>query len=435
MKKYPKYKNSGIEWLGEIPVHWEVRRLKKCSIIKTGKTPRIANANTDYFKNGLINWFTPSDFYSQNGELLNSKRKITENAIKNKQVQLFKENSIYLIGVGATIGKIGYSILKASANQQINNIEFSKNIFYKFGYYALLVSRVQIQFLADFTTLPILNQTKTKEVLITIPSISEQKAIAKFLDYKLEKINRFIAKKKQLIELLKEQKAAIINRAVTKGLDPKVKMKDSGIEWLGEIPEHWIIAKMKNICSVRQGLQIVASERHHQNNGSYYEYITIKGINNPTNPKEYIANPSQRVICNKKNILMARTGATGQVITNVEGVFHNNFFLVDYDTRKIYKEYLYYYLKSIKIKKYLLLVAGTTTIPDLNHGEFYNAPFFIFSISEQKNIVAYIETETQKIDTTISTIEKEIGLVAEYKTALIAEAVTGKIDVRRVVFY
>ena len=232
-----------------------------------------------------------------------------------------------------------------------------------------------------------------------------------------------------MLELYEEEKTNIINQAVTKGINPDAPMKDSGIDWLGDIPEHWKISRMKNICSVRQGLQIPIEKRFLSQIDNSLEYLTIRSINNPDQPKEFIQNPSKNVICNKDDILMARTGATGEPIINVEGVFHNNFFLIDFDKNKIDRLFLYFFLKSGRIKEYLLLVAGTTTIPDLNHGAFYNTPFFEFSIEEQQSIVNHIKAVCDKIDAKINKTLKLIQLLTEYRTALISEVVTGKIKV------
>ena len=198
---------------------------------------------------------------------------------------------------------------------------------------------------------------------------------------------------------------------------------------MGDIPKHWEVNRVKNICKVRQGLQISFDKRLNSNLEGSLEYLTIKSINNPNNPKQYILNPSKNVICTKDDMLMARTGATGKPIINVEGVFHNNFFLIDFDRNKVNKMYLYYYLKSSSIYEYLLLVAGTTTIPDLNHGSFYSTPFFLIENEEQTQIVEYIEQESKRLDTKIIKAKKYIKLLTEYRNALISEVVTGKIKV------
>ncbi|TKD58978.1 restriction endonuclease subunit S [Flavobacterium sp. ASW18X] len=418
LKQYPEYYDSEVEWLRYVPSHWEVVKSKRIFVetsIKGFPDEELLAATQT---KGVI----PKSLYGNT----------TVTATKNFETLKLVEKGDFVISLRSFQGGIEYAHYRGIISPAYTILKPQEEVVHKYYRYLLKSKR----YISGLTLLVTgiregqnIDTSKFKDSYLPLPPKQEQTIIANFLDYKTEKINRFIKKKKQLIELLNEQKAAIINQAVTKGINPNAPMKDSGIEWLGEIPEHWQVSRFKNICKVRQGLQIAQSDRLDSKEDNCYEYITIKSINNPTNPKEYIQNPSKNVICAKDDILVSRTGSTGEIVTNVEGVFHNNFFLVNYYRNKVKKEFLFYYLTSSLIKEHLLLVAGTTTVSDLNHGEFYKTPFFEFPLEEQKQIVNYIETETQKITKTISTIEKEITLVEEYKTALIAEAVTGKIDV------
>ena len=226
----------------------------------------------------------------------------------------------------------------------------------------------------------------------------------------------------------------MINHVVTKGLNKNAKMKDSGIDWIGEIPEGWEILPFRRICYVNQGLQFPEEKRLEEQCEKSKIYITIKFLNSKEEGvKEYIPNPPKNVICNKDDVLLARTGATGEVITNQEGVFHNNFFKINYDNARIIKDYLVYYLKMDAVKKILLLKAGVTTIPDLNHDAFLSTEIVIPPLPEQQAIVQYLDKQTSKIDKTIKKIQEKINLMEEYKKSLIHHVVTGKVDVREVV--
>jgi type I restriction enzyme S subunit len=158
---------------------------------------------------------------------------------------------------------------------------------------------------------------------------------------------------------------------------------------------------MKDICTVRQGLQIAISERFKDFKEGRYRYITLKNLKE--NSYEYIESPKASVVCSKDDVLMTRTGNTGVVVTNVAGVFHNNFFLIDFDRSQIIKDFLVYYFLREDIKKIVLEKAGTTTIPDLNHGAFYGIEFVIPPIVEQKKIIDIL----LKIDEKIS-VSKEL---------------------------
>lgn len=208
-------KDSGVEWLGEIPEHWEQKNLKYLARVQTGGTPKIQNAKMDYFAEGNINWYTPSDFYND-GVLEDSKRKINDFAIEDSEVEIFSENSVFLVSIGATLGKVGLSKTKASANQQINVIIFNKSLVNPFyGYYFLVSNKEMIKLEADYTTLPILNQTKTKSLIIAYPDLNEQDKIVQYIDNKCRRINAVMEKFNKQIELLQEYRTTLISEVVT----------------------------------------------------------------------------------------------------------------------------------------------------------------------------------------------------------------------------
>jgi len=207
-------KASGIEWLGEIPEHWEVKRLKTIARVQTGRTPKIQNSNIDFFVNGELNWFTPSDFEG-NGELIDSNRKLIPEAIEAGEVELFPEYSIYLVSIGATLGKVGFFRYKASANQQINIITFQPTFNPLFGYYFLVGNKDMITLEADYTTLPILNQSKTKGLFFAVPPPGEQKSIINYIETESSRVQAKKAKTEKLIELLIEYRTALISEVVT----------------------------------------------------------------------------------------------------------------------------------------------------------------------------------------------------------------------------
>lgn len=210
-----KLKDSGVEWLGEIPEHWEQKNLKYLARVQTGGTPKIQNAKMDYFAEGNINWYTPSDFYND-GVLEDSKRKINDFAVEDGEVEIFSEDSVFLVSIGATLGKVGLSKTKASANQQINVIIFDKsqvNPFY--GYYFLVSNKEMIKLEADYTTLPILNQTKTKSLTIAYPDLKEQDKIVQYIDNECGRINTILGKFNKQIDLLQEYRTTLISDVVT----------------------------------------------------------------------------------------------------------------------------------------------------------------------------------------------------------------------------
>ncbi|PRD46086.1 restriction endonuclease subunit S [Sphingobacterium haloxyli] len=436
MKSYDTYKESGIEWVGEIPSHWEEKRMRFLGYLYGGLSGKSAN-DFNQLSNSENKSFIPFTNIANNLKIDVDNLQtvvISENESQNK----VQKGDLFFLMSSENYEDVGKSAVLTSDLEETYLNSFCKgfrisdeNIVPEFLNYQLFSKPLRHNLLTGangFTRIN-LKIDKVNDLRVTLPPQEEQTAIAFYLDRKTDEIDALIADKKRLLELYEEEKITIINQAVTKGIDPKVKMKDSGIEWLGQIPEHWEVKRMKNICTVRQGLQISIEKRFLSKVDNSFEYITIRSINNPDQAKEYIEKPSPNVICNKDDILMARTGATGEPITGVEGVFHNNFFLIDFNRELVDKMFLFYFLKSGRIKEYLLLMAGTTTIPDLNHGAFYNTPFFQYSLEEQQSIVYHIETECTRIDAKIAKTQKLIELLTEYRTALISEVVTGKIKV------
>ncbi len=213
--KNVKLKPSGVEWLGDIPEHWEVKRLKYISHVQTGRTPKIQSSDIDFFENGNINWFTPADFEG-NSELIESRRKLNVAAIDMNEVELFPNYSIYLVSIGATLGKVSFFSEKASANQQINIISFNNENYYPlFGYYFFVGNKEMIALEADYTTLPIINQTKTRNLTLTLPPLIEQQAIVAHIEKECSRLDTLIAKFKKQIELFQEYRTTLISEVVT----------------------------------------------------------------------------------------------------------------------------------------------------------------------------------------------------------------------------
>lgn len=254
-----------------------------------------------------------------------------------------------------------------------------------------------------------------QEQEVATPPIKEQNKIAEILS----SVNEEIKKVDKEIKKTEELKRGLMDKLLTKGIGHK-KFKKVKI---GNIPEKWSFLRMKDVCTVRQGLQIAILKRFKDIGENRYKYITLKNIKEGT--YEYIESPKESVICKEDDVLMTRTGNTGVVVTGVEGVFHNNFFLVDYNRNIIDKVFLVYYLRSKKIQDIILDRAGTTTIPDLNHGDFYSIPFIMPPKVEQGNISEILISIDSKIE-----INKQIkNKLAELKRGLMQDLLSGRVRV------
>ena len=245
--KYPEYKDFGIEWFGKIPKHWNVRSLKYLANTIAGGTP--STNNLDYWENGDIPWL-PSGLI-QNKDIFKEDvfKYITELGLYNSSTKYIGPFSVLVALTGATCGNIGFLNFKATANQSVISIEPFKDLP-RFFYYYLLSQRKQILFNKNGGAQGGINEEHVKSLKMLEIPLNEQKQIANFLDNKISKIDTVIGYNQKLIELLEEKRVALINRVVTKGLDPDVEMKDSGVEWIGEIPEHWKIQRLKFNCLV-----------------------------------------------------------------------------------------------------------------------------------------------------------------------------------------
>ena len=236
MKRYETYKETNHNWYPTIPNEWKVCKVKHIAKTYAGGTPSTVKA--EYWNRGNIPWLPSGKL--QNGDITTAEKFITEEGLNGSSTKWIKDNTVLVALTGATCANIGYLKFKACANQSVVAIdEFKDKANSRFLYFMFLMMRKQILTHQTGGAQAGINDGNVKNLYLTLPSLQEQTQIANYLDYKTGLIDAIIAQKEDLIKKLKEQRQAIINEAVTKGLNPDVKLKDSGIEWLGEIPEHW----------------------------------------------------------------------------------------------------------------------------------------------------------------------------------------------------
>ena len=249
MKRYPKYKASGVEWIGEIPVHWAMKRLKYlASLISKGTTP--TTIGREILDQGEIRFIKGENIVDNQIELKPEYYIDEETNQMLKRSQLKEDDLLFVIA--GTIGKVGFvrtNHLPANTNQAISFIRLHKKELPEFIYYWLQSDNIQkITWLEVVQSAqPNLSMENLGNLYIPYPNIAEQAQIANFLNRKAGQIDELIRSKERRIELLQEQRTALINQTVTKGLDPNVEMKPSGVEWIGEIPVHWEVMKVPNM--------------------------------------------------------------------------------------------------------------------------------------------------------------------------------------------
>jgi len=411
MKRYSDYKDSGVEWLGEIPEHWEVKRLKLMARIKNGQDYKLV--------------YTDEPIYPVIG---------SGGQFAYASQYLFKGESV-LLGRKGTVDKPLYINCAFWTVDTMFYSEINNNTFPKFLYYSALT--IPFKYLLTNTTVPSMTQYDLGNHLFAFAPIDEQKTIARFLDRKLEQIGHFISNKQRLIELLKEQKTAIVNRAVTKGLNPHASMKPSGVEWLEDIPAHWEIVPMKKLCSViKDGL--------HQTPSKVDEGVTFISTQHVRNRTIDISNATcisyedyqaghPKVAPAIGDVLITLVGSIGfAAIVQEQYLPLSCTRHVGYvrPTEKIMPEYLLNYIESAIFKAWIDNNISQIAQPSIYLRVLATHAISTPPLSEQKEIVAYLDKESAKVDIAIAKTEKEIELIQEYRTTLISDAVTGKIDVR-----
>src|SRR5690625_1676966 len=421
-----------------IPYHWDVVKLKYLlKDIRTGSTP--SSNKQEYFE-GTIKWYTPGDFLGTK-MLESSSRTLNDLAIYDGEAKLFPGESVLLVGIGATLGKVGMLKEEASFNQQITGLLVNEALLNpNFLYYWLRINKKTILEIANYTTLPIINNEFINNFDTIAPPICEQNIITKYLDSKTTQINYLIAVKERLIELLKEKRQAVITETVTKGLDSNVKMKDSGIEWIGEIPEHWETTKIKYTTYVKgrigwQGLRsdefidvgphLVTGTDFQEGNVNWSTCYRISEERYEEAPEIQLKN---------EDLLITKDGTIGKtaIVKNKpqKAILNSGVFVTRPYKEEYLTEYLYWVLNSSIFIDYIDIMSSGTTVRHLYQETFKNFIYPLPNLPEQKRISELISNQTSHLNDVINQTKIQISKLKEYRESLIYEAVTGKIDVR-----
>ncbi|WP_243471708.1 restriction endonuclease subunit S [Winogradskyella sp. MH6] len=415
MKTYETYKDSGIEWIGDIPEHWEVKPVKHNFKFTTGFTP--PTGKREFYDNGEHIWINISDL--QGKYISDSEKKITDKAIKKYKPEIVKTGSL-LYSFKLSVGRVGFVTKDCYTNEAIFSIEPREDTNLNFFYYSLPEQIIK-NANENIYGAKILNQELIKNATLIVPSSEEQTAIANYLDNKTAEIDQLIADKKQLVALYQEEKTAIINQAVTKGINPDVELKDSGIEWLGDIPEHWAIKKLKYVFKSLNSVRIPlsASERGKMTLRKY-DYYGASGVIDKV--EDYLFEEPLMLIGEDGANLLTRTK---RLVFLAKGKYwvNNHAHIL-----KVINGVLEYYCELLELYDFTIWVSGSAQ-PKLTSENLMNIEVIVPPINEQTKIIQYIDKESARIDAKITKAEQYINLLTEYRTALISEVVTGKIKV------
>ena len=396
-----------ITELGEIPSDWNIMKLSEVAEIVMGQSPDSSSYNDT--EDGVAFFQGKTEF----GRINPVVKKWCNNPTKiSKPLDI-------LISVRAPVGDVNINNIEACIGRGLGAIRATSSSNYKYLYYAIQKYNNQLKKASQGSTFEAINSNDLKGLKLPIPHIDEQEKIALILSNVDEQIDNVEA----LIEKNKELKKGLMQTLLTKGIG-HTKFKKTEI---GEIPEEWEVKTFKDISKVSQGLQIAIEERYKELKEGRLPYITIQYINDKLNSdnKYFIENFSESVVCKEDDILMTRTGNTGIVVTNEIGVFHNNFFKVDFRRDLLNKDFLVWFLNTNLIQNLIIRYAGTTTIPDLKHGDFYKLPVVIPSLKEQEKIASILS----EVDEKISKYKNKKQKLEELKKGLMQQLLTGMIRV------
>lgn len=431
---YPEYKDSGLEWFGDIPSGWDVWKWKH-----TLASPMTYGANEAALDDDVKNprYIRITDMNSDGSLRDDTFKSLQPKAAKN---YLLKDGDILVARTGATVGKsflykdkfgaacfAGY-LIRARINQNIVEPEFIY-WYLQSDQYWKYISSSQIQ-----ATLQNVSAEKYGDMAIAIPSKKQDRlGIANFLDHETAKINTLIEQQQHLIQLLKEKRQAVISHAVTKGLNPDAPMKDSGVEWLGEVPAHWDVKYIKHLSQVKRGAspRPIDDPKYFDDDGEY-AWVRIADV---SSAGMYLTSTTQRlselgsslsVKLDADQLFVSIAGTVGKpCLTISKACIHDGF--VYFPSLSINNKFLYYIFEAGEA--YLGLGKMGTQL-NLNTDTVGGIKIGVPSNDEIDKIIEFIEISNKKFDCLIERAVKSVSLMQERRTALISAAVTGKIDVR-----
>lgn len=404
--RYDKYKDSGIAWIGEIPEHWEITSFKRKITINNGKDYKDFLDAEIYPVIGSGGCFAYCSNYMYDGEALLLGRKGTI------------DKPLYVKGKFWAVDTMFYAIPHA-------------NLDCKFAYYLALMFPFNLY--STSTSLPSLTQTDLGNILVAFPLLSEQKSIATYLDQKCGEIDELITLQEGMITKLQSYKQSVITEAVTKGLDKNVPLKDSGIEWIGEIPEHWICTVFKKFLS--EPMQYGANEPAEECNYNDPRYIRITDIKDDGTLRDdtFKSLPLEKAkeyMLTKGDLLFARSGATvGKTFLYKEdyaACFAGYLIKARCNKNELLPNFIFYYTLSNAYQNWKNSIFIQSTIQNIGADKYSVMPIIAPPLSEQQSIANYLDQKCSEIDELISIKQQKIEKLKDYKKSLIFECVTGK---------
>ena len=430
---YPAYKPSCVPRLGDVPVHWDVRRLKDVGHLKAGAGfPHQYQGDVSH----ELPFFKVGDMgVSANARVMKEwQHTISAKAAKELGAHVFPSSTI-------VFAKVGAALLLNRRRMLVNPSCIDNNMmgFMPGGvdpdWMLYWLGTLDLGTIVNPGAVPSVNEGQMRVQTALVPPLPEQSAIVRYLDYVDRRIRRYVAAKRKLIALLEEEKQAVINRAVTRGLDPNVRLKPSGAEWLGDVPEHWEIPRLRNLGDALIGLTYDPQDVVNEEAGilvlrasNILDGTLVYGDNvfvRSAVPDKLVTREGDILICSRSGS-RALIGKNARINAESAGTTFGAFMTV---FRGANNDYLHLVFNS-KFFEYQSAAFFTSTINQLTLGILYGMKVPFPPLEERQLILQYVEETTEPIIKAIAYTRRQIELVQEYRTRLIADVVTGKLDVR-----
>ena len=437
-QQYAEYKDSGVEWLDVIPMHWVMSKIKYVASFQVGWTPPTGN-DSNFIGENI--WANISDLRGK--VITDTVKRISDKAAKEASMDITPKGSL-LYSFKLSVGSVSFAGCDMYTNEAIASFTSDSLLPLEYLYYVLpkfLIENAS----TNIYGARILNQELIKNAIILKPTYEEAKTIANFLDYQTAQIDTLIDKQQTLIQLLKEKRQAVISHAVTKGLNPDAPMKDSGVEWLGEVPEHWKVSPLKYIIKSARGAVKAGPFGSHLKSsdmkGKDVKVITQKNVirNSVDIGDDFISYEKYRELkaftIFDKDILITTRGTIGKTYVydaNKTAILHPCLIRIQIDENKADTNLVSLIIQeSGYALEQILVNSNATTIEVVYSENLINTVIAIpDNLSEQLEILEFIKAGKLELDGLIHKAEQAIQLMQERRTALISAAVTGKIDVR-----
>ena len=431
-RAYPEYKPSGFDWLPEVPAHWVDRKIARDIPFVVGWTPP---SGKDEYYDGDLPWVTIADMTQMSVE--DTKSKISHLAVQDKGAKVVPAGSM-LFSFKLSVGKIAFLTIDSYTNEAIAGFLPCGPLDLEYWKYAApeFIPRYGRENIYGAT---LLNQELISSVRFSAPARAEQTQIARFLDHETARIDALIAEQQRLIELLKEKRQAVISHAVTKGLDPTVPMKDSGVEWLGEVPVHWEVTQVKRRCDLITDGAHISPETE---NGVYCfvstkdvsdEGIDFEGcLRTSAASYEYLLKTGCQPAAG--DVLFSKDGTIGRTIVvsenSPEFVVASSLIIIRPDKEELLSSYLDFLCQSWVVSQQIEGFVKGAGLPRLSIQNLTKVVGVFPPLEEQVLIAEFLQLRCAAASQLTGEAWRTMELLKERRSALISAAVTGKIDVR-----